>query len=809
MANYNVDIEVALKGAQDLRNFNKSLRETTSLVGKINGRIIATGKANKITYKVASIENYRKAVDRALRTVNRAALGTQAHKDAVKNLVRAKKQLQNATDDQKKLFDDYAESLGLVTRKTNAAANATNRLTAAEKKLKGQTSPIRGAANIPGSPLHRAAQAAKRRSAAVTAGAFPLLFGGGPGQAIGGAIGGGLTGKMFGGTTVALQVLGGSLDTLANDAVTLSAALDGAGDASAALEVFIGRVDNATKSRITNLQQSGQTARAADAAFKKLSDTIGETSARGIVRAGKDFEFLKNKLIQVSAIITGFLLNLGQETFGLVSPDPTATGQKESKEFKRLRADTQSSLVITQLETLEAQAVLDKEIERTAEIRKRIAVQVYLLEIAEASRQLADNAIDQGIKDNKVKISQEKLNRELLKIDQQRLTAVEQRTNEEEADAERKRREAKREKDEAKRKQDEITRGINSQLRANERLRIKVLKLDQDKLATEYDGVELLVEQFQIEKKLSAARQEALNAAYERNVVDAKSEEEQKLMLENKNTEIILERELLKLKKKNLEIAIAQAQAAGRARDLSAAAGFDALALAGEDRGAFLPSESLYGAPKTMFPTEKAIEYDDSLQKILDKYPQIEQAADIAANSLVTGLTSIVEGTKTAEEVFADFLRSIADMLLDAAKQIIATYISIGIARIFAGMSSGSSGSDILSKSPLGSDGGGIFSEGFNVPAPFAPKALGGPVSSGSSYLVGERGPELFVPGAQGNIVPNHRLGGDNISVVVNVDATGTSVQGNDQQGNRLGRALSATIQQELIKQKRPGGLLA
>jgi phage-related minor tail protein len=37
-------------------------------------------------------------------------------------------------------------------------------------------------------------------------------------------------------------------------------------------------------------------------------------------------------------------------------------------------------------------------------------------------------------------------------------------------------------------------------------------------------------------------------------------------------------------------------------------------------------------------------------------------------------------------------------------------------------------------------------------------KAAGGPVSGGSPYIVGERGPELFVPSNSGAIVPTHRL---------------------------------------------------
>jgi len=40
------------------------------------------------------------------------------------------------------------------------------------------------------------------------------------------------------------------------------------------------------------------------------------------------------------------------------------------------------------------------------------------------------------------------------------------------------------------------------------------------------------------------------------------------------------------------------------------------------------------------------------------------------------------------------------------------------------------------------------------------PKALGGPVMGGSSYLVGERGAEIFTPSTSGNITPNHSMGG-------------------------------------------------
>jgi hypothetical protein len=57
-------------------------------------------------------------------------------------------------------------------------------------------------------------------------------------------------------------------------------------------------------------------------------------------------------------------------------------------------------------------------------------------------------------------------------------------------------------------------------------------------------------------------------------------------------------------------------------------------------------------------------------------------------------------------------------------------------------------------------------------------RAGGGSVSSGSSYLVGEHGPELFAPGQSGMVVPNQAIGrgrggGLTVAPVYNIDASG------------------------------------
>lgn len=164
---------------------------------------------------------------------------------------------------------------------------------------------------------------------------------------------------------------------------------------------------------------------------------------------------------------------------------------------------------------------------------------------------------------------------------------------------------------------------------------------------------------------------------------------------------------------------------------------------------------------------EKAKELDNLYRSI----------GDTITTSIVNSLTAAVEGTKSLAEVASSTLRSIANILL-----------KFGLNTLTSGLA--------------GNDGVGFFSKLFG-----GGRASGGTVRGGTSYLVGERGPELFTPNRSGSIAPNGSMGGS--TVVVNVDASGTQVQGNNQNAKQLGQAIGAAVQAELIKQKRPGGLLA
>jgi hypothetical protein len=54
-------------------------------------------------------------------------------------------------------------------------------------------------------------------------------------------------------------------------------------------------------------------------------------------------------------------------------------------------------------------------------------------------------------------------------------------------------------------------------------------------------------------------------------------------------------------------------------------------------------------------------------------------------------------------------------------------------------------------------------------------RASGGPVASNKAYLVGEKGPELFMPNTNGQIVANNHLGGRPINLVMNINSTDAS----------------------------------
>jgi len=129
-----------------------------------------------------------------------------------------------------------------------------------------------------------------------------------------------------------------------------------------------------------------------------------------------------------------------------------------------------------------------------------------------------------------------------------------------------------------------------------------------------------------------------------------------------------------------------------------------------------------------------------------------------ATASLMTeGVAGLVAGTTTAQQVFADFLGSIGQALMKAAQQMIAQYLAIAAARALAGLFGGGGsaigGGDAFGAAASSSTfnaGTSTAFGGMNIPG----FAAGGNPPVGKASLVGEKGPELFVPSAAGTIIP-------------------------------------------------------
>ena len=195
----------------------------------------------------------------------------------------------------------------------------------------------------------------------------------------------------------------------------------------------------------------------------------------------------------------------------------------------------------------------------------------------------------------------------------------------------------------------------------------------------------------------------------------------------------------------------------------------------------------------------------DELEKLLDPLMQVDALSRSIGTSFSESFKGIVKGSMTAQQALANFFQRTADHFLDMAAQILAAQIRAGIMGLFG---------NLFNPASKTMGGAGYYDPvtGKGIAGPNYGLADGGTARSGQSYLVGERGPEIFTPKNTGTVIPNHELGGMGgvtNNIVVNVDASGTSVEGDQPNAEELGRLIGAVVQSELIKEKRPGGLLA
>jgi hypothetical protein len=190
----------------------------------------------------------------------------------------------------------------------------------------------------------------------------------------------------------------------------------------------------------------------------------------------------------------------------------------------------------------------------------------------------------------------------------------------------------------------------------------------------------------------------------------------------------------------------------------------------------------------------------------------IKSMGDLASNlgasfaSAFEGMADqLTEFVTTGKMKFRDFAASV---LKDISKMIIRYAIFNAVKGILNAFNPAAAAAPLVQAA-----NGRVFAQ--NSIQPFARGGIVDrptlfPFAKGTG-LMGEAGPEAIIPLKRGR---DGKLGvagggGGTTNVVVNVDASGSSVQGDQSQAKALGNAISAAVQSELVRQKRPGGLLA
>ena len=198
--------------------------------------------------------------------------------------------------------------------------------------------------------------------------------------------------------------------------------------------------------------------------------------------------------------------------------------------------------------------------------------------------------------------------------------------------------------------------------------------------------------------------------------------------------------------------------------------------------------------------SESMFEIKSEADQLKEKFNEIGQSVE---QGIVSNLTEAVMGTQTLAQSAINVLNQLKRKLVEVAMQRAVSGIGDSIGGFLGGIFGGrkKKTAPLITNTFLGGAGSSFLSSIF--------RANGGPVSAGRSYVVGERGPELFTPRSSGMVTANDKIGGGTTNMVtVNVDASGSSVAGNSTDAQALGAAIGAAVQAQLIKEKRPGGLL-
>ena len=300
MSKYTADIEIAVRGSQEINAAIKSLNRLNNSINVVNRNAQLQQKG---AFNVANLENYSRAVSKAERAVRRAAQGTAQETQAVTQLVTAMNQENRARARKNFLIELEIANRRRIQAVANAGFGAQGAALPPSMRNAGfgQQGP-RVAPRVTGGRGGGGGGVGGRMSGAISGGviggAFPLLFGQSGAAATGGAIGG-LAGGLLGpGGSFAGSLLG-----------TLIGQTAGQGNQIKELAADIGLSAQQTQVLATAFKQAG-------ADFDKFAESVSriqgvtddvETQARAIQLASTLTEVYGGKIDKVTNAFTNAL----------------------------------------------------------------------------------------------------------------------------------------------------------------------------------------------------------------------------------------------------------------------------------------------------------------------------------------------------------------------------------------------------------------------------------------------------------------------------------------------------------------------
>ena len=830
MANYSVDIEVAIKGGQKINEFTRSLNRLNREITVINGR----AKQLEGVFRVASMQNYAIAVGKAESALRRAAEGTAQESRAVKALVTAMELENKARARKNFLIAQEVANRRKIIETSDAYKTAIGPQAAPVPFARGPASPIRGTATMPGSPAALAAAAGggaalrggagrfgAAASSALIGGAFPLLFGQGAGAAAGGFIGGAAGGLLGGQAGFALSLVGTLLGDIASrgqkvkelaadigfSAQQTKMLSDAFKTANTDIEKFTGVIQNvrglglAIEDQGRAIQLITTLTDKYGGSFEKVGNAI--TSA---LESGKVSQAILNQLTSQGINIQGALADKYK-----VSRDAILKMAKDGEISVQSLIDTLVDMGNT------GESAADRQ--RSAMDNLRNSVEKLVAATTQAIKSIGQtlgpvfdwlkgrvedfiNALSRAISRLADLISGGKMMQATIRAE----TAAQQATTNKFG----------------------ILGGIRAINPAAEAF-FQAEKERQLKLTAPGafpKAVTTPLQTFRVPAQAAASGGGGGTTAKKEKEIKDITAQELNLRLQLLQAQAAQNKELEAFYQRQLSLLeINQRKIGQNEREAQI---FEVMVRYTQTMRDLERQRSEEIATKTLESVAKLSEgYTASinaLKELNNQQLQQQNLAEGIAGTLGQTMTSAFEALVISAESFNASLRGIASgVLIEIANQLLRIYIieqAISTLRTFLSPISGG-GIPGYGQGAVATGAFGISSGGFGGPSvagiplgPFAGgtfgvRAAGGPVSAGSPYLVGERGPELFMPRTSGSIYPNDAMGMGGANIVVNVDAGGSNVGGDPGQANQLGKAIGIAVQQELIKQKRPGGLLA